>query len=379
MGQHKTIAVVLAGAVAKGAFEAGVIQALVRTDVRIARIVAASSGALTGAVLAAAVRTGDLIGGADRIAEIWRERAEWNEVFHLSVREIIRRNGLSDHKRVRALLGGSVAPSQPARPQPVNLRIVLGALGGRDGEIASRGERRAATTFEAVRDFETDDFATQDRLDEVITTAVASAAFPVVFAPVDVPGIGRSIDGGCVNNTPLKWALDGALGAELDAVVVIGTSVERRTAPPGELTGLTPLVSHLAEMLIDERLYRDLREAEQVNTQLANLQQLVRDGRLDAGQLDAVVRALGWSKRRRIEIVAIRPDRPLEGNAFGAFFDAKRRAAYVKAGFERGLDVLAELRWPHRPEPRSVRHDHVVRVAADPVVLPRAVERDRAE
>jgi NTE family protein len=375
MANQKTIAVVLAGAVAKGAYEAGVLRALARTDVRIARVVAASSGALTGTVLAAAVRTGDLIGGAERIAALWRDHAEWNEVFHLSFRELVKRDGVSDQKRLLALLRDHIAPSQPDHPQPVNLRVVVGALAGREGSIG----RRPATTFEAICDFHGDDFASRAGIERVFQTAVASAAFPIVFAPVDVEGVGPSIDGGCVNNTPVKWALDGAIGAELDAVVVIASSVEHRTAPAAEITGLTPLVSHLAEMLIDERLYRDLREAEQVNTALDQLGRLARTGVLDAAQLRSVVDALGWSRRRVVEIIAIRPDQPLRGNAFEAFFDRDRRSEYLAAGFERGLEVLAGRGWSHRPVPRSVRHDDVVAVAADPVVLPGAVERDRAE
>src|SRR5215475_1777780 len=83
----KTIALVLAGAVAQGAFEVGAIRALVRTDVRIARIVATSAGALNGTVLASALRRREPIAGGEILAELWRDHASWNEVFHISFRD----------------------------------------------------------------------------------------------------------------------------------------------------------------------------------------------------------------------------------------------------------------------------------------------------
>src|SRR4051812_31969664 len=110
--QTRTIAVVLAGAVAKGAFEAGVIRALVRADVKIVRIVAASSGALNGTVLASSVRNRDLVRGAEALVALWRDHAEWSEVFHASIRDVLKRDGVSDQKRLLALLRDHIRPSQ---------------------------------------------------------------------------------------------------------------------------------------------------------------------------------------------------------------------------------------------------------------------------
>ena len=374
--QSKKIAVVLGGAVAKGAFEAGVIQALTRADVDIVRIVATSSGALNGTVLASAVRERDPIAGAETLAQLWRDHAEWNEVFRLSFHDIFKRDGMSDQKRLLALLRDHVPPSQPDDPAPVNLRLIVAALRGRDGRI---GER-PATTFESVLDFSSDDFASPAGLEGVFTAAVASAAFPLVFAPVQISGVGPCIDGGAVNNTPLKQALDGALGAELDAVVVIATSVEQNTEPPEDLNGFTPLVGHIANMLIDERLYRDLRHAERVNTKIAGLDQLARDGKLTLQQLADVKRVLGWTTRRVVQIIPIRPRTTLPGNAFAGFFDADLRSEYLEAGFLRGLEVLGGLGWSHRPDtPAAVRDDRVAGVAPDPVVPPPPVDHDRVE
>jgi NTE family protein len=349
-GQPKTIALVLAGAVAQGAFEVGVIRALARADVNIVRIVASSSGALNGTVFAAGLRARDPVDGAETLARLWRDHADWNEVFHLSVRDLLRRDGLSDQTRLLELLREHVPPSDPDDPAPINLRLIVAALRGCPGAIGVH----PATTFESVRDFHSGDFATLFALERVFTAAVASAALPLVFAPVEIDGVGPCCDGGTVNNTPMKWALDGPIGASIDAIVVVATSVEQRVAPP-DLDGLTARAGHLASMLIDERLYRDLREAAQVNTGLAALERLVAAGALGAAQLAAVKQALGWAGRRVVDIIPIRPLTALPGNAFAGFFDAGLRSEYLDIGYTRGLEVLGGLGWSHRPEHRSDR------------------------
>lgn len=349
---NKRIALVLAGAVAQGAYEVGVIRALARAGVDIVRIVAASSGALNGTVLAAALRRRDPVAGGETLALLWRDHAEWNEVFHISVRDLVKRDGLSDQKRLIELLHDHVPPSQPADPAEINLRLIVAALHGCRGAIGAD----PATTFESVRDFDSADFATTDGLARVFTAAVASAALPMAFAPVEVDALGPCVDGGTVNNTPMKWALDGALGASIDAIVVIATSVAHRVAPP-DLDGVFARVGHLISMLIGERLYRDLREAEQVNAALARLDALVQAGAIDAAQLARVKRALGWADRRTVDIIPIRPVAELPGNAFAGFFDADLRREYLDIGYTRGLEVLGGLGWSHRPEPPARRRD----------------------
>jgi NTE family protein len=333
-----SIAVVLAGAVAKGAFEAGVIHALADADVQVLRVIGASSGALNGTVLAASVAGRQLAKGGETLVALWQDSASWSGVFHASIREVLKREGVSDREKILALLREYVPIVDRPDPAEVDLRLLLAALNGVRGQVGDH----PATTFESVRDFTTADFTTRAGLDRVFDAATASSAFPLVFAPVDVDDIGPCVDGGAVNNAPVKAALEGDVGARVDAVVVIATSVELRTTPPGALHGIE-LAGHLAEMLIGERLYRDLRETEQVNDSVRQLAALVDRGVIDQGQLAQVAAAIGWTGRRAVPIVQIRPLADLPGSAFAGFFDAGLRRTYIEAGRSRAAEVLAAM------------------------------------
>ena len=331
------ISVVLAGAVAKGAFEAGVLQALSEKPVQIVRIVGSSSGALNGTLLASAVRKRQLKTGTAELVELWRDNAGWTDVFHASFEVLRTRQGVSDRAKVLELLRRYVTPS-PSGAE-IDLRLLTAPLAGTAGTIGLR----PATTYEAMLQFTGKDFATPASLERVFDAATASSAFPLVFAPVEVAGLGPCVDGGAVNNTPLKWALDGTEHDRIDAIVVVATSPELRLGPPPENLHAIELASHLANMLIGERLYRDLHDACEVNASLARLDELVAQGVLDSSQLGAVRTAIGWDGFRSVKIVEIRPLEELPGSSFSGFFEEKLRKQYIEAGIERAHAALTSL------------------------------------
>ncbi|HUJ62161.1 MAG TPA: patatin-like phospholipase family protein [Kofleriaceae bacterium] len=339
------IAVVLAGAVAKGAFEAGAIHELGARDVEILRVVGASSGALNGTVLARSVAARSCAQGAAMLVELWQDKASWTGVFHASLRELARRDGVSDRGKILALLREYVPVIDIADPAQVNLRLLVAALDGVTGAIGDH----PATTYESLCEFGTADFTARDALDRVFDAATASSAFPLVFAPVVLPGIGPCVDGGAVNNTPFKAALDGAIGAQLDAIVVVATSVELRTAPTTALHGLA-LAGHLGEMLVGERLYRDLRDTEAINDGLRQLDALVARGAIDRDQLSAVLAAIRWTESKPVPILQVRPTADLPGSAFAGFFDAELRRTYIAAGAARASEVLDAARIGRLPQ-----------------------------
>ncbi len=326
----KPIAVVLAGAVAKGAFEAGALEVLVKNDVQILRIVAASSGGLNGTILATSIRQGRQREAGPDLVKLWENDARWEEAFHFSFRSVLHLQGLSDQKKLLQLLGEHVK----ARSGTVDIELcfVVAALGGVKTTLAGR----PATTFEALKTFSNKDFDTDDGLARVLQAAVASSAFPGAFSPVQLEPFGDCVDGGTVNNAPVGRAL-GGLGSKAEAVVVIAPTVELETAPAGTSWEGSALVGQLADIIVNERLYRDLKEAYETNDALKKLAQLSPDTRAE------VLEALGWQDRKVMQILPIRPSAPLSGGSFSALFHADLRKRYVEAGRQAAEAALRNL------------------------------------
>jgi predicted acylesterase/phospholipase RssA len=324
-------ALVLAGAVANGAFEAGVIQELAarRDDIPISRIVGASSGAINAAVYATAVRARDELAVADRLAQLWQHSATWHNALTFDWAAVLQRVGLGNGDRVLELMRATVADITTTVRQPVELRVVLTALDGKRGKIGAL----EATTFQHVARFRDEDFDTARLRDVIFEAALGSGAFPGVFAPVDVEGVGPCVDGGAINNTPIKQAIS---AGDVDRIIVV--TAQPLVSAPARHSGLD-LVSHFAEILIDERLYHDLRFAAEVNDQLARLDALaVNDAAREL--IEKVKQVLHWS---RLDIVQIRPAEALPGGAFSGFSQPHLMQQYVQAGREAALRALAVL------------------------------------
>lgn len=329
------VAVVLAGAGAKGAYEAAALRVLARSNVQIVRIVATSSGALNGVVLAAAARARALATGTEQLVELWSDHAGWTQVFRPRWRLLRTRRGVSDSAKLIKMLRAQVQALPSGKD--INLRLLVAPLAGVTRAIG----RRPASSYEAVRDFDGSDFATSEALEKVFVAAAASAAFPLVFGPVEVGDLGPCIDGGAVNNTPIGHALDGPIGRDVDLIVVISTTPELRPPSP-EPQGIA-LAAHLGSMLIDERLFRDLREAAATNDALRRLAALVETSVIDRHQLERVMAALGWTGRRLVNVIQIRPTEELPGSVFSGFFESALRTQYLVAGARRAHEVLDPL------------------------------------
>jgi predicted acylesterase/phospholipase RssA len=155
---------------------------------------------------------------------------------------------------------------------------------------------------------------------------------PILFEPVELPDVGPSIDGGIVNNTPISHAID----AGIERVIVItGNPLEaenRRTFRCLDLVG------QAADIAVNERLFRDLLQARKVNDKLDRLAEALNAAGASAAQLAAVNGALGWKK---LEVIEIRPETPLQGNAFDALGSRQLRAEYLDLGVRAAQRALA--------------------------------------
>jgi predicted acylesterase/phospholipase RssA len=323
-------AVVITGAVAQGAFAAGALEVLARERIEFGRVVATSAGALTGTLLAAGVYAGRVDEAAGALVDLWTHEAHWRNALDLSLRDVLRGRGVSTSRSLHRVLRNAVESMAPRGRHPISLQLIATALQGNPRVAHIEGR----TSAEVVFGFGATDFETRDRRERIYTAATASAAFPGLYAPVHVPGVGDCIDGGIVNNAPIKRALDGGI----ERVIVIANTPRLTRTPP--LAG-RELAEHVVGTVIHERLYRDLREAVTTNNQLAVLGSLVQCGDLNSAQLDAVLDALNWRERRILRLVEIRPRSPLRGGLFKALSDRRLREEYIDEGRRAAEEALA--------------------------------------
>ncbi|MFI5296810.1 MAG: patatin-like phospholipase family protein [Polyangiales bacterium] len=338
------VALILAGAVAKGAFEAGVIAELIARDLPIRHLVATSAGALNATLLASGLRAREGRLAAAKLDQIWRDEATWTKGLSPTLRGLVGRRGLSTQRHLLELLHEHVHPTPlGAECASIQLTIVVAAMNGRT--VHPDDPVRRMTTYERWMRFENEDFDEETRLVRVFDAAVASSSFPGAFVPYDVtwsdldgPAIGPCVDGGTVNNTPVRLALHA--DPHIDTIVVVSASPRVYVAPRAPLRGLD-LIGHLGEMLINERLYRDLKEARRTNEAIAAIEALP----LSPDLLLRTKKAAGLEHRRIIDLVTVFADEPLAGGAFDGLGQPELRAAYLDIGRRTGARVCDEKGW----------------------------------
>ena len=324
-------ALVLSGAAVRGAFAAGALSVLFAPDVAarlglgVTRIVGASSGALNGTFMAAAIRAGRTDDAGARLSTIWLDDATVTGAFYVRLGDVVRELGVSSDDKVLAVLRRNIAPA--AGTVPVELRLVVTNA---DGEPIPVGDSDA-TTFEHVFTFSGPDFDTADGLERVFLAAAASSALPGLFAPVAVTVNGRTVrglDGGLVDDAPLGTALDGA--PEVDRVFVIAP-YPRVRAVPASLSGLD-LAAHVLDMLVDERLVRDLQRTDEVNRWPSRASPPQASSRRE-GAAERRPRRPGMDGPSPREGGRDPPRRRAgSGNAFAGFTSRYLREQYVEAG-----------------------------------------------
>jgi NTE family protein len=329
MARSTNTAVVLAGAVANGAFEAGALEVLASRGCRITRVLGTSAGALNAALFTRYVIAGDQEAGAAALVKLWTEDGTWWRVFRPSLRGILTLTGFSSQDGLLAMLRKHLLPvTSPV--VDAGLRIVVTNLLGTAGSIGAE----PATTHESVLAFGPEDYASPERLEPLFRAAAASSSFPGAFVPCAVGALGACCDGGVVNNTPVKHVLED----DVERVIVIVPAP--RLSHEGAPSDLGVLVGRVADIIVQERLYRDLREALQVNDRLAALEAL--RAQLGDPLLAQVKAAAGLGSARPLEIVEVRLDET-PPNPFAGFFSRNLRERLIQQGRVAATAALAVL------------------------------------
>ena len=281
MRRAPSIALVLAGGGARGAYEAGVLSVLLPAlpeDERPNLILGASVGAVNGAYLAATLPDGGdpaLIGGR----AIW-EQIKWSDVLATpSVRDLER------IARAALTFTGLLSLEIPALLDATPLKRTLERAipFERIGEHIEQGRLQAAAivatsaltgrsvvfhqggTPEQIRD----DKRGIDYVPAILNEehVRASSAIPAAFPAVEVhggPGAGWYFDGGTRLNAPIKPAL--SFGAE--RVIVVGLNsiapATDRIAGP-DRPDLFSGAAHVIDALLADPLVEDMQTLTTIN------------------------------------------------------------------------------------------------------------------
>ncbi len=316
--EHAVGGLVLAGAVAKGAFEAGVTRELAERGFRFDRFVGTSAGALNATILAAGAAAGKSLEAARLLEELWRESGSLSSF--LSPTFAFAR-GLSTTQTLSKLVQSALAKlaETPRTEAPIrtSLQLITTNLrGALDAGELTHEDRYA--------------FSEQDLLDPaqwpaLAAVASASAALPGLFAPPVFADGGQRVDGGAVNNAPLSCVMDDE--REINHIVVV--SAELPTVPREPPLGGTRLLSRLIQVLINERIGRDLKVAKKRNERRAELLTTLRESGVNEEGARALADKFGF---RQLDVLPIRPQEALEGGAFGGFVWKPYRMAQLAAG-----------------------------------------------
>ena len=328
----KKTAIILSGAISRGAWEVGVLKSITQTDLNIRNIVSTSAGSLNACLLAAGLTSNNLSLAMDELVAAWLNKGKWNSVLSFNLQSMASFKGLATHHKLHAILKAGVEKVLTTVARPIELKLVVTQLSGHTAMIGNKPN----TSFENVIDFDQFDFLNQHRREDIYTAACASAAFPGLFAPVFVREYGWCLDGGLTNNCAVKHALQ---MPHIDRIIIITPT------PPVsnsfDTYGGLNLVGRVGDIVANERLYRDLVEVEKINSMVKRITALKESEQLSLDQYHRIDNIL--NNKREIEIVEIRPKYKLRGNSFSGLFSRKLRMEYIQEGIKDGKAALELL------------------------------------
>lgn len=321
----KNTAIILAGALARGGFEAGALSVITKNpNIDIRTIVATSSGALNGVALAAGIASQTVEKAMHVLIDTWIEHGNWHNVLDFSLSAIINRQGFSTSNKVKKLIKTTIEKiSFFDNLDAIELKIVLTSLAGHMGFINGKPN----TTFESIAGFSQIDFSNTQGRENIYTAACASSAFPGLFAPVYVHGFGACCDGGLVNDVPMKLALE---TNHIERIIII-SPFPAISASITKFKGID-LIGRLSDVIVNERFYRDLVNADKTNRIVKNITALKNKREISEEQLKKIEDAI--FHKREIEILHIRPKQKLFGNSFAGLFSKKLRKSYIEEGIK---------------------------------------------
>ena len=285
------VAVVAAGAGARGAYEAGALSVLVPWLTEQGRrptiFVGTSAGAINGTLFAAVARVEDPHEGAQQVLSVWRSLA-LRKLFRSPLRSVPLKT-IPTYVGQLVGIGGarvvSVLDTAPMRrtaeqvfkehaaalvenlhgPDPILDALAVVATDDRDRTTVF-ADLAAATALPPTEPTRAIDYrSTSIAADHVL----ASSAIPVLFEPVRI-GDRWYVDGGVRLNVPLKPAI--ALGATRLVVVATHPStypIEGEAAPATREPDAVDGIVAILDSVLADRMVEDLHTLEKINLLVA--------------------------------------------------------------------------------------------------------------
>lgn len=309
-------AVVMSGGGAKGAFELGAADYLIRDHgVNPDVLVGVSTGNLNAAMLAQGKGREGLIEKLDRLCALWFGLRENRDIY---TKRFLGYAGL-------ALKADSVYSNEPLQ------KLISRYVSRTELAVSGRLLRVGVVGLKSGR-YEVID----GRDPRILEMILASTAIPVFFTPVDI-GSERYVDGGVRNVTPLNTAFDAL--AELEAnepgpdnspdtmyVILASPLAASPVADDEALDSGIDIAKRALELLVNEIYANDLQLAVTVNESLRFFDRLRSSG-------TAPEDGFPFAGRRYVNMVLIQPDRLyMDGLEFDhdqilAAFEGGRRLA----------------------------------------------------
>ena len=293
--EAQRVAVVVAGAGARGGYEAGVLSVLIPRlhdmGVNISMYVGTSAGAINATIFAALSHLPPAE-QAQRALDVWRG-LKISDVFESPVITSpgIALRFIGQTLRVPGLRLTSLLDTEPLRRKAETaidwnqlrsnidnqtLTLAVAATSGDNSRTVVFVDRSPdAGPLPPSDDGRPIDYVHAEIGPEHV---LASSAIPIAFPPIQI-GTGWYLDGGVRLNAPLKPAI--SLGA--DALIVVATHPFEEPAPAPQANPPPPDVDNMVVQLIDtvlvDRMVEDARTLCKVNTLIGPVDAVTRSGR----------------------------------------------------------------------------------------------------
>lgn len=293
--QEKTVAVVVAGAGARGAYEAGALSVLIPWLTEHGRkpsvFVGTSAGAINAVLFAAVAHCKNQAQAAQEVLNAWRSLTPHTKVFRSPCRSALVKTlpaylkQIADNGHVVSLLDTTpMLKTAQAIFTPERARQLRHNIHGKNGAVkavavaATSDTERTTVFIDKRHDWPVaapDPGRAIDYEFTPLTTdhVLASCAIPVFFPPVTVNGRAY-IDGGVRLNTPLEPAIN----LHADEVVVVATHPATYPTPDGVARTRDAVdgIVTLLDTVLADRMVEDLHTLERINQAVRAVGQSIR-------------------------------------------------------------------------------------------------------